>query len=324
MKNKIFKIVLMIILAFTLLGCKKEVVEEPTAKTYKSDGTYLSYVINKTSSPSISYVKVVVKNDKIDSVEIDEISSTVTDNVLTFNEKSKKELKYDYQMHYNDYTSSLEDNTTGTTEGYTAWLKSNNKLEWFEQADLIEKELLNKYTNIMDNDNYEFTVADVTISTSTFTTLIKEAINQAKNGKLKAFKVYEDDVIMGTADVSDNVVTNYKLDMLQGSMSSDNVFSFKEKTKQELKYDYHMHYYTYVATLEDSTTATEAGYIAWLKANNKLEWFEQVDKLASVYESNVNIEFDDTGSYTNTELASVTIHDNQYISVLDTLKSYGK
>ena len=52
--------------------------------------------------------------------------------------KNEKELGYLYGMHrFDAQLPHLSD--PANLEAYKEWLEENNKLEWFEQAELIEK-----------------------------------------------------------------------------------------------------------------------------------------------------------------------------------------
>lgn len=321
LKNKRFSlIVLCFAMLLALVSCQRPA----KPRTYVADGQYLAYSIEGATKPEVTFVTVTIKNDELVDVDINTIQSNTLTNAegsttgYEFKAESKKELGYAYHMHYRSYTGSLEDASTATEEGYKAWLKENNKLEWFEQAELIEKAILANGVDsiqISAEGNFE-NVAGVTVTDHHYVALAKEAIANAKAGKKVAIATHEDDLIIATANVDkDGKLSNVLLDTIQGQFS-EGAWSFKAQSKQELGFGYHMHYRSYTSSLEDASTATEEGYKTWLKENDKLEWVEQAALICEAWSANNSLTPTD-GKFPT--VAGVTISDNQYIEVLNGL-----
>lgn len=294
-------------LAIGLIACDGEEVE----RTFAADGEFMAFEWKLNyGAPQVSSVTVTIKNDKIVSYFIDAIQSQkVEDANYEFNAKTKKELKYDYRMH--------DPARSKTEEEYKAWMKEEGLLEWFEQAELIEKFFL-------DNSPEELTVDDekvinnveggVTIADDSYSKLAKQAVQNAKDGVATTYVVgtgqqHGTDVYFATAQVNDKgEFTELVIDTIQGK-HTEGVFSWNEKTKQELKYAYRMH---------GNFGLPEEEYKAFLKAEGKLEWFEQANIIAAnVLEKGlasfvVNAEDKAEGE----AYASVTVTVNHYKDVL--------
>lgn len=296
---------------FTLTSCNR--------RTYMADGEFIAFKESLNyGAPQITVVKVTIENDEIKSFYIDCLQSTAVkdeSNTVTsyaFNAKTKKELRYDYRMHDGGRTMSEED--------YIAWLKANNKLEWFEQAELLEAYFLANGTDLQTDDQGHITnVASVTIADSDYSLLAKQAVENAKQGKVYSWLAYSEGTSIGIIWAegtlkSDGTLKTLKLDELQGKMSNG-TFSWNAKTKQELKYDYRMH--------DGGRTMSEEDYKKYLKDNNKLEWFEQADLLANYALKNgvSGLTLDGTKLSSNKPqaLAGVSINVNHYIQVLGDL-----
>src|SRR5690554_8081673 len=115
------------LLSVALLACGK--------KEFAHDGTFLAVEAGDNyGAAMVTWVEVVVEDGKIKSFNIDALQGKIEDGKHVWNEKSKKELAYDYRMH--DPARSMSE------ADYKTWLKENNKLEWFEQANLIEAHFL--------------------------------------------------------------------------------------------------------------------------------------------------------------------------------------
>ena len=123
---------------------------DQTTRTYVYDGTYVAYdFVTGKDSPEIVIVEVVIKKDKVHDIIIDTVQGTDG----KFNEQSKRELGYDYKMHYYTY-AGLVGYENATMEGYVDWLKENNKLEWFEQMDVLADYILkNGVDSVVVNEN---------------------------------------------------------------------------------------------------------------------------------------------------------------------------
>ena len=284
-------------------------------RVYKADGTYLAYdFVTGKGSPEMVFVKVVIRNDEIVNIIIDTIQGTDG----KFNAQSKRELGYDYKMHYYTY-AGLVGYENATMEGYKAWLKENNKLEWFEQMDVLADYILkNGVDSVVVNENDKFeNIAGVTVSNYGYVDLVKEAIQNAKDGKLIALTPTGADLVIATGYVSSNgELEEVVLDMLQGKVdSASNNFVWNELTKNELGYDYKMHYYTY-AGIVGYENATMEGYIDWLKQNNKLEWFEQAELIVDAWLKDSSLS---TNNGKFDTVAGVTISDALYLETLNKL-----
>lgn len=307
------KILMFLFAAFLMIGlaaCNGE-------RTYKADGEYTAFEIGTHSNgtPMITSVTVTVKNDKITKFDIDAIQSN---SEFKWNEKAKKALGYDYGMHKFTYIATLGDDETFSIEGYKAWMKTNNKLEWFEQANLIEAYWLkNGFDSVTVNKEKVIdNVASVTIKDGGYIQLAKDAVQQAKDGVLKSYvlSATNADVIWAELTVNDKGEAKaLVLNTLQSKVV-EGTFNWNAKNKQELGYEYKMHYRTYTGTLTDPATASIDGYKTWMTANSKLEWFEQAKVLTDyVLANGISDSFKVDG---NADLASVTITTNDYVTVL--------
>lgn len=322
--KKIITFALMFLMLFTVVGCKKdEPKEEPkpeVQRTYVADGEYTAYTLAEGKC-ELTTATVTIKDDKISKVYLNVVQSAATKNEAgettgyAFNAQSKKELGYAYHMHFNGYKASLEDASTATDEGYAAWLEANGKLEWFQQAELIEAYIVANGVDAIQVTEGKFAnIAGVTIKDAYLAT-VKAAIANAKAGIKTAVTTAEDDVTVATAKVAkDGSLSEVKLDVFQGSFK-EGAFSW-QAGKQEKGYGYHMHYRSYTGSLEDATTATEEGYKEWLKANNKLEWFEQAELIVAAWVANHSVNQNEAGKF---DIAGVTIKNGGYITVLNGL-----
>ena len=297
-----------------------------TNREYASDGTYLAYKLNvNKNAPEVIYTTVTIRNDKLVHIEIDTVQGTMTESIdqngktvytPSFDSESKRQKGYNYHMHWYSYSPTT---SSPSEEGYIAWLKANNKLEWFEQMDVLEEYILQNGTdsvNINSNNKFE-NVAGVSVTDYGYVELIKEAINNAKNGIVKSFTVKGKDVILASANIDNNGdLNNVVLDTIEGVVDGSGNFSWSEQTKNEKGYNYHMHWYSYLST---TSSSSEEGYIEWLKANNKLEWFEQAALIAKAWEEDHSIKA--TNGKFDT-INSVSISDALYIETLNKLVSY--
>jgi hypothetical protein len=155
--------------------------------------------------------------------------------------------------------------------------------EWYEQAELIEAYWLENGIDAMEtnSETYITNISGVTIKDGMYAELAQEAVQQAKDGVIKAYKT---SMSHGAAQVTwaelhlddEGNVEDIIIDVLQSEVADD-TFAWDEDSKQEKGYEYKMHYNTYSAT-DDSPTLEE--YETWLSENDKLEWFEQADMVA--------------------------------------------
>ena len=141
------------LLSVALLACGK--------KEFAQDGTFRAFELGDNyGTPMITWADVVVKDGKVESITLDALQATVTEGSFAWNAKSKKELGYAYRMHQ-QYDLSEED--------YIKYLKDNNKLEWFEQANLIEKAYKDNKNASLDG------LTNVTITTSSYKAVVEGA-----------------------------------------------------------------------------------------------------------------------------------------------------
>ena len=267
-------------------------------KTFAHDGTYVAFAYDYNyGAPQVNEVRLTIKNDKVESLVINATQSHLDSEAghYVWNEKSKKELGYGYHMFYSAYKN--EAGEEASEAGYEAWCKANNKLEWFEQAALIEAALKADVNAKYDE------IASVSIADNHYTELAKQAYANAVAGKLVDYVLCDNhgvcQIVWAEATVkADGSVSDYLVNTIQAkeaTVEEKLTFTWNEKSKQELGYGYHMFYSAYKN--EAGEEASEAGYEAWCKANNKLEWFEQAALICSAFAANNQV----------TEVAGVTI-----------------
>ncbi|MDA3932662.1 MAG: hypothetical protein PF513_08010 [Tenericutes bacterium] len=308
------KLLTILFAAFLLIGvaaCNGE-------RTYTVDGEYTAFEID-SDSPTLTSVTVTIENDEITGYYIDVLQSNRS--TFAWNEETKKELGYGYRMHGQRDLSEAD---------YITWLEDNEKLEWFEQAELIEQYWMENGVDSVttDTEGTIDNVAGVTVSDSSYTVLAAEAVQQAKDGVIKAYAVSssgDPQVTWVEVDLDANGdVEDIFIDVLQSDVTqtagedtdedaSDDEFSFAwdEKTKQEKGFEYKMHYRTYSAT---DDTPTLAEYETWLTDNDKLEWFQQADMISDYivengWEDSFAVEGVD-------ELSAVSVTTSEYEAVL--------
>lgn len=325
MLKKVWAMVLVAVAALCLAGCKdKNKNEKPAERTYVADGSYVAYGYDLNyGAPQLTWVTVTIKNDKISDVDINTIQSAkVLDGETTtgyaWNAKNKKELGYEYYM----FPESNARNEAGVldVEAYKKWLSDSNKKEWFEQVELLEAKI------VADQNADGFTVSEgkvtnvtgVTVSASTYVTLAKEAIANAKAGKVVAVRstMYggSAEYVVATATVDANgKLSNVVIDERQ-SKTADGVFTWNEKTKQELGYNYGLQRGSvgWDKSLEE--------YKNWLTENDKLEWFEEVALIVNVWKNGTPA-VDSNNKFTN--VTGCTISNVGYAEVLEQLLTYG-
>ena len=300
-----------------------EELKNPT-RTYKHDGVYtaFSYSLNR-GAPQIVSVSVIIENDQIAGFFIDTLQSTAVqkdeDGKATkfeFNAKTKKQLGYEYYMFP---ASGAKVDGVLDVEAYKAWLAENGKKEWFEQANVLEQYMLENGVEAVELDGEKTTnVTGVTVTVKDYVDLAKEAVQNAKDGKLVAVTGHGSDIVWATAKVDRyGKVTDYVIDQLQGKVV-DGAYVFNEKSKQQLGYDYYM--FPASGKKVDGVLDVE-GYKEWLAENGKKEWFEQVAILCAEFEAKgiYNMALDASGKYIT--VSGVTIVDNKYIQVLSQVKA---
>lgn len=312
MFKKIMFSLFLVLVSFSLVACGDK--EEP--RTYVHDGVYTAFEQSLNGdAPQLVTVSVTIKDDKIASVFIDTIQGSLVNDKYEFNAKSKKALKYEYYMFP---ASGKKVNGVLDVAAYKTWLKENNKLEWFEQANLLEQKIVAGGVDSIAVTDGKTNITGITVTVDSYVKLAKEAIKNAKEGKLLAVEVLGSDIVWATASVDkEGKVTSYKIDTLQGKTTTVGeklVYVFNEKSKQQLGYEYYM--FPASGKKVDGVLDVNA-YKTWLKANNKLEWFEQVALIAQKFEANPFASYFFIGGEFNKDLVTgVTISDNKYIALL--------
>ncbi|MBN2268062.1 MAG: hypothetical protein JXC35_01430, partial [Acholeplasmataceae bacterium] len=229
---------------------------------YKVDGEFLAYEaqVHTNGTMMVTTVSVTIEKGKIVDFNIDALQSTKVQNeetlawTYTWNAKTKKELGDDYNMV--EFGGAIS--------------------EWYVQAELIEAFWLengvdavttNAETHVIDN------VSGVTIKDGGYIALAQEAVQLAKEGKFQSIycsgtNLYSAHMVVTTKGEIESLM----LDTLQMNRASttSGTFEWNAKTKQELGFEYKMHYGA-------SGAADLTAYQAWLTANNKLEWFQQAN-----------------------------------------------
>ncbi|MCK7486982.1 MAG: hypothetical protein MZU97_16855 [Bacillus subtilis] len=118
-----------------------------------SDGGYLDLAVEAVELAKLGkfqavkavgtdlYIATMTVDAKgeVSDLKLDVLQATKDAAAGTFvwHTETKQQKGFNYKMHYNTYTASLADAATATIAGYQTWLTANNKLEWFQQANLI-------------------------------------------------------------------------------------------------------------------------------------------------------------------------------------------
>jgi major membrane immunogen (membrane-anchored lipoprotein) len=263
-------------------------------REFPVDGEFTAYeVAVDRNTPMVTTVTVTIEDGEITGYVIDCRQGTRTltgeEYAYTWKPETKQELGFNYKMHWNTYAANDE---TPTIEEYEVWLGENDKLEWFEQANLIAAQwLANGVTSVTVDGEYIDNVAGVTIKDGGYIALAAAAVELARQGKFQAIYCSGQDLYSVSMLVSaEGVVSDLLLDTLQGQGNkTTGIFVWRDQTKQELGYGYMMHGNAYRAVDE---TPTVEEYEVWLGENDKLEWFEQVGLitdyvLANGYDENL-------------------------------------
>ena len=306
--KRILSVFLVLIAVLTLVACGEK--EEP--RTYMADGQYTAFVAHDNyGKPQLTWVTVTIENDEIKSFYIDQLQSN---SASEWKSQTKKELKFGYRMH-GQYDLSEDD--------YVAYLRAEGKLEWHEQADLIEKHFLTTLDVTTDSEGKIQGITNVSIADNQYIALAKQAVENAKAGIVNTFKagIYDGSAIVTSAQAKVNAegkIVEVKVDELQSTVT-EGAFKWNAQTKQQLGYKYGMHQYTagiYANLKDDANAEALAQYTAWVAENGKLEWFQQVDALAAAWLGGANVSDIST-------VSGVTIADTGYSEVLAKLLSEG-
>lgn len=281
--KKILSLFLALVAVLSLVSCKKD---EP--RTYVVDGEFTAYVAHDNDGPlQLTWVTVTIENDEIKSFYIDQLQSKNGQ----WNEKTKKELGYAYRMHGQWDLSEDE---------YKAYLKENDKLEWFEQAKLIEDHFLTTLEVTTNNEGYIQGITNVSIKDNQYIALAKKAVENAKAGIVNVFdaNMYGTDLNLTSASAKVNAegkITEVKIDELQ---SKEGIWL--TQTKQQLGTNYGMS----AAAIDKNGDGVT------------LEWYEQADAIAAAWLNGANVSNIST-------VSGVSISDNGYTKVLNALLEEG-
>ncbi|OHE40426.1 MAG: hypothetical protein A2Y16_00605 [Tenericutes bacterium GWF2_57_13] len=271
--KKLILVLFVLIGSFTLLGCN--------TSEFKVDGEFTAYLPSVSSNkPQVTMVTVTIEDGEIVGYDIDvrQGTRTATGDPAVYswawNTQTKKELGYNYHMHYNTYAAT---DTTPTHEEYITWLDANDKLDWFEQAEVIEAYwLANGYDSIVLVEGEFPAAVGVTISDSGYVALAAEAVANAKLGKFQSIVCSGTDLYSASMIVSaKGVVSELKLDTLQPTKdTAAGTFVWKTQTKQQLGDAYGM-----------KNTGTKYTFAAgvWTAGADKstLEWYEQANLITA-------------------------------------------
>lgn len=300
------------VLALSLAACKE--------REYPVDGVFLGYEVGVSrNAPMVTFVTITVEDGEIVAYDIDVRQGARTGDGTTeapyawaWNASTKKELGFAYHMHYG--TSGA----TNDTE-YQAWLTANNKLEWFQQAELIEAYWLENDIETLGGDP-ETAIDNVTGVTikNAYEVAATRALENAKAGKFQAIYCSGSDLYIASMTLtSKGAIDTLVIDTLQGNKdAATGSFTWKTQTKQELGDDYGM--------------KGANGYVfrdgAWVsEGTTSLEWYEQVALItnyvkANGWSSSLQPVAQRGGSLDGTtlidELAGATIRTGGYYTVL--------
>lgn len=189
----------------------------------------------RVNTPVLSTVKVLIHNDEIVSYEIDELQSKayvgktrqgaiqidengyVTGVTWVFNEQTKRQLEYGYNMH-----------------------PVANNGEWYAQIIRIENEWLKNEPQV---------VSSATITHAKYVTMAQRALQNAKDGKIGAVidrEHYSYDVTYVTGDIDeDGKISNIALDAfvfgktVEGTYNPESEDYLKFSWYPESKYEYY-------------------------------------------------------------------------------------
>lgn len=285
--------------SFAFLGC--------STSEFKVDGEFTAFEVSDAGNkPQVTSVTVTIEEGKIADYFIDvrqgyrtatvndQGTEDTTDDVTTYafgwNSQTKKELGINYKMHYYTYVGSLEDPNSATMEDYISWLVVNNKFDWFQQAELLEEYWLENGVDAteLDEEGNFLNVAGVTVANSSYVELALEAVELAGLGKFQTILSTGTNLYFTSMIVSpQGEITDLILDVHQSTKrTAEGTFVWNEFTKQQLGYDYKMHYNAYLATLTNEWEASIEGYQTWLLGNNRLEWFEQAQIISEYVMNN--------------------------------------
>jgi major membrane immunogen (membrane-anchored lipoprotein) len=147
--KKIITLIFVAVMSLTIVACGN--------KEYKVDGEFTAFEVSYNREvPMITWVTVTIEKGKVTKYFIDAKQAEVNEaGEFVWNAKSKKELKYDYNMKP----------------------VSEIGKEWFEQAEALEAFMLEKGPEaVTTKDGYIDNVTGVSIKDGGYTALTKKAI----------------------------------------------------------------------------------------------------------------------------------------------------
>ena len=256
---------------------------------FKQDGEFTAFEVSiHDGAPMVTSVTVTVEKGKITKYFIDARQGSITQSSgegesavaasVKWNEKTKKELKFDYGMKDVGPKYEFKDGKWAVVDD------AKCEKEWFEQAEAIEaKWLADGVESVEVNDGRISNVAGVTVKDGFYNKLAREAVENAKAGKVVVFKealsyngsadfyfvevVFEKgkakSVLIDTRQSKIEKATNDKGEEVDALV-------WNEKTKQELKEAYGM---------KDDGPKYEFKDGKWVEVEGEkstLEWYEQV------------------------------------------------
>ncbi|MGE4320354.1 MAG: hypothetical protein AB7E61_02765 [Acholeplasmataceae bacterium] len=234
------------LLAFVLVACNDDARQEDLSP-YTVDGVFTAFDYDTHNGPMVDYVSVTIKDNKIESFFIDARQGITTQ---TAGSDTPDDLSDD------TYTSSWNDLTKKELgDDYGMVLYGPATLEWYEQIQALETHFLQNGVSLddLDSDGSTDVVSGVSITVNQYYTLALEALELAKTCKFQAISCVNGshgaELYFASMTVNDGAFSALTVDVLQSAVSNENVFSWNEKTKQELGDDYGMVLYG-PATLE--------------------------------------------------------------------------
>jgi len=308
--NKLRLLLVTALAIFALTGCN--------STEFGIDGEFTAYEASiYNNAPQVTMVTVTIEDGEIVGYHIDARQGTYVQTAgddtpedtsddrytFTWKEMTKKQLGEDYGM--DDYGGAIA--------------------EWHIQAQRIEAYWLENGVDSVSVDSGGIidNVAGVSIRDENYTALAKEAVELARMGKFQTVYCSADDLYFATMTVSrTGKVTDLVIDGLQGYPSGD-TFGWREKTKQELAFEYGM---------KNVGPGYEFVDGSWVTSGEKsaLEWHEQAGLLADyVMEHGYNPDLQHVGGRGGSldgetlidDLSGVTVSSGHFYTMLADLYS---
>ncbi len=229
--KKMLVLLLGVVAVFSLAAC--------SSSEYAVDGDFTAFAYSThDGGPAIDMVTVTVKDGKISSYNVDARQGKVNQTagadtaddasddafVAVWNEKTKKELKFDY--------------------GMVAYSKATK--EWFEQAEMLEAYWLENGIDpvTFDKEGHTDEVAGVTITVNNYFDLAAEAVANAKAGKFQEVLCVDGEhapeyYVASMTVSAKGEVSALSVDVRQSKMNG-NAMVWNEQTKLELGDKYGM------------------------------------------------------------------------------------